>query len=143
MMEKWCFIRCTLRKYTEQAGLTSAYRLDGLTTAKGSFDWNLTQGRLGWAGVGQDKDLVNPCALMVYMGAVANGGRAAEPYLILKTKNGLGIPSLPRWTRKTGTLAGAGTAEKLAELMAGNVEKTYGKSRFPTRPLSLAPTRNT
>ena len=125
----------TLRKYTEQAGLTASYRLDGLTTAKGSFDWNLTQGRLGWAGVGQDKDLVNPCALMVYMGAIANGGRAAEPYLILKTKNGLGIPSLPRWTRKTGTLAGAGTAGKLADLMAGNVEKTYGKSRFPNMDL--------
>ena len=40
----------TLRKYTEQAGLTSAYRLDGLTTAKGSFDWNLTQA--AWAGRG-------------------------------------------------------------------------------------------
>ena len=125
----------TLRKYTEQAGLTSAYRLNGLTSARGSFDWDLDDGRLGWAGVGQDKDLVNPCALMVYMGAVANGGRAAEPCLILKTKNGLGIPSLPRWPRKTGVLIGRDTAEKLAGLMAGNVEKTYGKDRFPNMDL--------
>ena len=125
----------TLRKYTEQAGLTSAYRLNGLTSARGSFDWDLDDGRLGWAGVGQDKDLVNPCALMVYMGAVANGGRAAEPCLILKTKNGLGIPSLPRWPRKTGVLIGRDTAEKLAGLMAGNVEKTYGKDRFSNMDL--------
>ena len=90
---------------------------------------------MGWAGGGQDKDLVNPCALMVYMGAVANGGRAAEPYLILQTKNGLGIPSLPRWPRKTGVLIGRDTAEKLAGLMAGNVEKTYGKDRFPNMDL--------
>lgn len=125
----------TLRKYTEQAGLTSSCRLDGLTTAQGSFDWDLTEGRLGWAGVGQDRDLVNPCALMVYMGAIAGGGRAAEPYLILKTKSGLGIPSLPRLPRKTGRLLDGGTAERLAELMAGNVERTYGQSRFPNMDL--------
>ncbi len=121
----------TLQRYTEKAGLTSSYRLDGLPSARGSFDWDLTEGRLGWAGVGQDKDLVNPCALMVYMGAIANGGRAAEPYLILKTKNGLGLPSLPRLPRKTGTLVRRGTAEALADMMAGNVEKTYGSGRFP------------
>ena len=123
----------TLRKYTEQAGLTAAYRMDGLTAAKGSFDWNLTEGRLGWAGVGQDRDLVNPCALMVYMGAIANGGRAAEPYLILKTGNGL--LSLPRRTGRTGRLIASDTAETLAELMAGNVEKTYGRDRFPNMDL--------
>lgn len=125
----------TLRTYTEQAGLASVYRLDGLSTARGSFDWALDDGRLGWAGVGQDKDLVNPCALMVYMGAVAGGGKAAEPYLILKTKSGLGLPSLPRLTRKTASLVNRDTAERLAELMAGNVEKTYGQSRFPNMDL--------
>lgn len=125
----------TLRKYTEQAGLTSSCRLDGLSTARGSFDWDLTGGRLGWAGVGQDKDLVNPCALMVYMGAIAGGGKAAEPYLILKTQNGLGIPSLPRRTSRTGTLIRRDTADRLAELMAGNVEKTYGQSRFSNMDL--------
>ena len=125
----------TLRKYTEQAGLTSSYSVDGLTAARGSFDWDLDDGRLGWAGVGQDKDLVNPCALMVYMGAIANGGKAAEPYLILKTRNGLGVPSLPRLTSRTGTLVRRDTAERLTELMAGNVERTYGQSRFPNMDL--------
>ena len=124
-----------LRQYTEKAGLTASYSLDGLPSGKGSFDWDLTDGRLGWAGVGQDRDLVNPCALMVYMGAIANGGKAAEPYLILKTKNALGIPSLPRWPRSTKNLIDRNTAERVAELMAGNVEKTYGASRFPNMDL--------
>lgn len=124
-----------LRQYTEKAGLTASYSLDGLPSGKGSFDWDLTDGRLGWAGVGQDRDLVNPCALMVYMGAIANGGKAAEPYLILKTKNALGIPSLPRWPRNTKNLIDRATAERVAELMAGNVEKTYGTSRFPNMDL--------
>ena len=32
-------------------------------------------------------------ALMIYMGAIANGGKAAEPYLILRTESALGLPS--------------------------------------------------
>lgn len=126
----------TLKRYTERAGLTGSYAVDGLPTARGSFRWeSMTEGRLGWAGVGQDQDLVNPCALMVYMGAVANGGRAAEPYLILRTKNALGVPSLPRFSRRTGTLVSAAAAKKLADMMSANVEKTYGAGRFPNMDL--------
>lgn len=126
----------TLQKYTEKAGLTDSCPVDGLPTAKGSFDWkDITEGQLGWAGVGQYKDQVNPCALMVYMGAVANGGKAAEPYLIGKTVSALGLPSLPRLARRTGTLVSKGTAEKLADMMAANVEKAYGANRFPNMDL--------
>ena len=126
----------TLKKYTDKAGLTDSYSLDGLPTAKGSFSFdNISDGQLGWAGVGQYKDQVNPCALMVYMGAVANGGKAAEPYLIQKTVSALGVPSLPRWTRKTGTLVSGSTAAALADMMADNVEKTYGTKRFPNRDI--------
>ena len=122
----------TLKTYTEKAGLTGSYDINGLPTAKGSFSWeNITDGQLGWAGVGQYRDQVNPCALMVYMGAIAGGGKAAEPYLIKKTVSALGIPSLPHITQKTGALISGGTAEKLADMMADNVEKTYGRDRFP------------
>ncbi len=125
----------TLRRYTQKAGLTSAVDVDGISTAKGSFDWAADPGRLGWAGVGQDKDLVNPCALMVYMGAIGGGGTAAEPYLILRSVNSWGISSLPRRTKKTGELIDPSTAAQLSELMAGNVEKTYGADRFPNMDL--------
>lgn len=122
----------TLKAYTEKAGLTDSYSVNGLPTAKGTFDWaDIAAGQLGWAGVGQYKDQVNPCALMVYMGAVANGGRAAKPYLIQKTVSPLGIPSMPHLTQKTGTLISGRTASELADMMADNVEKTYGTKRFP------------
>ena len=123
----------TLREYTEEAGLTRSYSVSGLPTAQGTFVWDgITDGELGWAGVGQGRDQVNPCALMCFMGAVANGGKAANPYLIEKTVSSLGIPSLPRLiTGKTGRLISASSAETLAEMMAENVVKTYGTSRFP------------
>ena len=126
----------TMKAYTEKTGLVDSYSVSGLPTAKSSFNWrDITDGQLGWAGVGQYHDRVNPCALMVYMGAIANGGKAAEPYLVEKTVSPLGISSLSHMTRKTGTLVQAETAEKLAELMAGNVEKTYGADRFPNMEL--------
>ena len=122
----------TLAKYTEKAGLTDSYSVSGLPTAKGSFNWDgIAENQLGWAGVGQFHDQVNPCGLMVYMGAIANGGRAAEPYLIKKTVSALGIPSLPHLTNQTGRLLSASTAEALSDMMADNVEKTYGTKRFP------------
>ena len=126
----------TLKKYTEKAGLTASYSVDGLPTAKGSFSFEgISDGQLGWAGVGQGADLVNPASLMVYMGAIANGGRAAKPYLIQKTVSALGLPSLPHITGKTGTLISRETAAALADMMADNVEKTYGTNRFPNMDL--------
>ena len=122
----------TMKQYTEKAGLTDSYSVDGLPTAKGTFSWeNMTAGDLGWAGIGQHKDQVNPCALMVYMGAIANGGKAAVPQIIQNTVSAVGIPSIPGITKKTGTLVSADTAEQIAQLMAENVEKTYGTKRFP------------
>ena len=122
----------TMKQYTDKAGLTDSYSVDGLPTAKGSFAWEgITDGQLGWAGVGQGQDQVNPCAMMCYMGAIANGGKAAKPYLIEKTVSPLGLPSLPRLNGKTSQLIASDTAEILAEMMAQNVQKTYGTGRFP------------
>ena len=121
-----------METYTEKAGLMDSYSVNGLPTAKGTFSFQgATDSQLGWAGVGQYQDQVNPCALMVYMGAIANGGKAAVPYLIEKTVGPLGLPSLPHFTRKTSTLVESGTAGQIADMMANNVVATYGASRFP------------
>ena len=120
----------TLEKYTEQAGLTDSYSISGLPTARGSFDFDgITDGQLGWAGVGQYHDQVNPAALMVYMGAVANGGKAAEPYLMASIQKG----EKTTYTAKrssTGRILEEATAKKLTEMMRYNVENIYGAWQF-------------
>ena len=122
----------TMKAYTEKAGLTDSYSVSGLPTAKGTFNFDgITDDQLGWAGVGQFHDAVNPCALMVYMGAIANGGKAAEPKLILKTRDNLGLPTSLNLTHRTGRLISGKTADILSDLMANNVAVTYGLDRFP------------
>lgn len=126
----------TLERYAEKAGLTSSYSINGISTAKGSFSFgdDVSTTDLAWAGVGQYHDSVNPCALMIYMGAIANGGKAAVPCLIQKVES-QGLPSLPQFTRKTKTLISSDTAETVAEMMMNNVQTAYGTKRFPNMEL--------
>ena len=122
----------TMSRYVEKAGMLDSYSVSGISTAKGSYDvTGATGGQLGWSGVGQYNDLVNPCAMMVWMGAIGNEGKAAVPYLVLKTQGALPLPSLPHLTRHTGTLIQKDTAQRLADMMANNVVVNYGADRFP------------
>lgn len=126
----------TLQRYAEKAGLTASYSVSTVDTAQGRFDLaGLDEGSVAWSGVGQDGDLVNPCAMMVWMGAIANGGKAAVPYYAERTVDFLGIPHSLHRSRETDRLVSADTAERLTEMMANNVDVTYGTSRFPNMDL--------
>ena len=94
--------------------------MDGIPTLASSIPLEgLSEGQLAWAGVGQAKDSVNPLSMLVYMGAVANGGRAAVPRLIHRSDASL-IPA--GWgARRTGTLIAPDTAQILSDMMAYNV----------------------
>ena len=122
--------------YAEKAGLTSSYEVSGISTARGRFDLSdAAVNDQGWAGVGQYSDAVNPCALMVYMGAIANGGRAAVPQLVLRTETPLGFPPSFYFSRQTERLVSSHTAQVLADMMARNVTEGYGAGRFPNMDL--------
>jgi len=121
-----------LEAAAEKAGLTTAYSVDGLGTAKGSFDLaGAPAGELAWGGVGQGKDLVCPCAMLVYMGAIARGGAAAVPKLVLKTETALGLTRDRCRRELTGELVDPGTAQILRDYLSNNVRQTYGAKRFP------------
>jgi peptidoglycan glycosyltransferase len=112
----------TLAEYTKKAGLETAYNIDGIHNAKGTFDFPSNSFNLAWAGIGQWKDQVNPCSMMVYMGAIARDGVSVVPR-VLKPTVATG--------KKTDRMIQASTAEKLKKMMRNNVEKTYGASNFP------------
>lgn len=126
----------TLKTYTERAGLTKSYSIDGIPTQKGTFDFkNLSDDALAWTGIGQYKDRVNPCSLMIYMGAIANGGTTTVPYLVSKIISPLGYRKSIHITRKTDTLISDSTASTVQDMMSNNVKRTYGTARFPNMDL--------
>lgn len=121
----------TMTKYVEQAGLTRRMSVDGIMTAAGHYDVSdADKGQIGWSGVGQYTDTVNPCNMMTYMGAIANGGTAAVPRLILDITTPSGIPTSWQRTEETDTLVQASTASQVKEMMKNNVVQTYGTDRF-------------
>jgi len=69
--------------------------------------------------------------MMVYMGAIANGGKAAVPRIIDGVKFNNGLPAGWFISRKTNVLIETKTAAKLEDMMHNNVLITYGEENFP------------
>lgn len=73
----------TMTKTAEKIGINSSFDVDGIKTAKGSYDVSdANENQLGWSGVGQYNDKVNPMQMAIICGAIANGGKATNPTLI-------------------------------------------------------------
>lgn len=109
----------TMKKYTKKLGLTDSYDINGIASAAGSFQFETASINRAWAGIGQYEDQLNPISMMVYMGAIAGGGSAAEPVLLKGSKAG------------TANLIDSETAEELKEMMRNNVVSNYGDGNFP------------
>lgn len=121
----------TLSSYVEQFGLTSSISFDGITTAKGNFDLtDASRVSMAWSSIGQYTDLVNPCAYMTFVGAIAAGGKGVMPYIVQSASSG-GITGYSAKTVKGERLMSASTAEIVGEFMGYNVEDKYGSKNFP------------
>ena len=120
----------TLTEYAQKMGITDSYSFDGYTTRRGNIDLEAAGHQsIAWAGIGQYTDLINPCQFMVMMGAIANGGTAAKPYLVQEVRFGESVEYSAR-TRMTTRLLKEQTAEELADMMHYAVTSTYGEWNF-------------
>ncbi len=119
-----------LTNYAERFGITDSLSFDGFITKKGNFDLSeATAYEAAWAGVGQYTDQINPCQYMTFLGAIANGGQAATPYLVDKVTFG----SKTKYEAKTemgDKILSASAADTLAEMMHYNVVNNYGEWYF-------------
>lgn len=125
-----------LAAYAEKAGLCASHQVSGFTTAAGSFDiapegsWDL-----GWSGAGQYHDQVNPCAMLRFVSAIANGGKAVEPELLYRCSTLEGVPYWFDLSTDHQKLMSSSTANELKEMMANNVRSNYGVDNFPNLPM--------
>ena len=110
-----------LREQAERLGLLTRLEVDGILTARGSFD-AAPEGslNLGWSGAGQYNDLVTPIAMARLCAAIANGGMAPE-------LTGLRSDE----PAKTARIMEEDTAERIGEMMDYAVHLTYGEENFP------------
>ena len=116
----------TLEKYTKKAGLTKSYDIDGIRTEKGTFEFPEDGLNLAWSGIGQYHDLLNPLSMMVYMGAIANGGECAVPRILI----GKNLDENIKVSTSTVSLVEKDTANQLNDMLANNVVN-YGEWQFP------------
>lgn len=121
----------TLTRYVEQFGIAQSVSFDGITTASGSFDiTDASEFDVAWSGIGQYTDQVNPCVFMTFVGAVAAGGKGAQPYLVERITSD-GIATYTADSHFGERLMSAATAEILKEYMGFNVTDKYGSENFP------------
>ncbi len=120
----------TLEKYAKRIGVADSIEFDGIGTASGHMDLSrASEADLAWSGIGQYTNLVNACQYMTFMGAIAGGGKAAEPYLVMRA--GSGLTAHKGSTKIMDRVIEEKTADKLTEMMRNNVVSIYGTDLFP------------
>jgi len=120
-----------LERYARQFGILDAVSFDGNTTASGSIQANgAAPVQVAWSAIGQHKDLINPCAYLSFIGAVAAGGTGVQPYLVSQIREGADDRYLGEG-QKGYRIMSAETAAILREYLRNNVENYYGEEDFP------------
>ncbi len=98
-------------------------------TVRSTFDVSeSTKLDLGWAGIGQYTTLVNPCQMLMLMGAIANSGEAMTPYIVEESSE---IVDSKNKVNSNINLS-VETAEKVKKLLRSNVKNYYSDNKFPS-----------
>lgn len=120
-----------MEHYVDTFGITEPVVFDGIETAAGNYQAvGGAQVDIGWSGVGQYNDLVNPCAFLNFVGSVANGGKGNTPYIV---ENVL-VGNTRTYTASVSSgerIVSQKTARTVAEYMRSNVQNKYGDENFP------------
>ena len=118
-----------LQAAADRLGLNGTLRCDGYT-ARSTVDLSdADDGSVAWAGIGQYTDQITAIQFLRFMGVIANGGEAAEPYLMQKISRA-GQTVYEAETKTTGRLLSEETAEALGKMMRGAVVNQYGAWQF-------------
>lgn len=114
-----------------QAGLGTSYDSDRVKTSASRFNVEKAgKADLGWAGIGQYTTLINPYSMMVYMGAVANGGTVVKPYFVDSVTDDRGNTIFSADKPDSGVNIPQSAAAQLKTLLRSDVENYYGDYRF-------------
>lgn len=121
----------TLERYVKQLGILEPVSFDGFTSESGNFDiQNAAPVQIAWSGIGQHKDLINPCRYLSFVGAVANGGAGVLPHLVDRVELG-GREVYTAQPQREDRILSIQLAKTLQDYMRNNVATNYGDENFP------------
>lgn len=114
-----------LADYAQKLGAVGSVSFDGITTASGNFEVAEDTVNLGWSAIGQYTDLINPCAFLTFVGAIAGNGQGAVPYVVEQAG------SYRASTTYTKKILSQEVAQTVGDYMRYTVENKYGDENFP------------
>lgn len=121
-----------MTRTAEKMGFGQSFFIDEIPTLASNYRVSEASPRdLGWSGIGQYTDLVNPMHMNLLMGAIANGGTFVTPYFIDTVKTPFGFPTYVGYGAAGTRLLSDSTAGRLKEIMRYTVENNYGDGMFP------------
>lgn len=120
-----------LERYARQFKVLDSVEFDGIVTVKGNIE---AEGQadvsVAWSGIGQHKDLINPCRYMTFLGSIAAGGVEAAPHLVETVK--VGYKTTYQALHSEGErIMSEETARVMQQLLRNNVQNYYGNDLFP------------
>lgn len=120
----------TLQSYAEKLGLCESMDFDGYQCAKGVCDLSAADpGDTAWAGIGQYTVEVNALTFLRFLGMIAGGSEAAEPFMMASVT--AGEQTVYQAERKSADCPlQPETCRKLGEMMRYNVQNIYGDWQF-------------
>jgi peptidoglycan glycosyltransferase len=123
--------RENLDAYVRELGITDSLRFDGFVTRAGNFEVESEDPlNLCWSGIGQHKDLINPCSYLNFVSAVAAEGNGVCPYVVDSVSVGSSTTYQARSASQSRIMSRE-TAQTLKKLMRNNVIVKYGADNFP------------
>lgn len=119
-----------LQQYVDAYRILDPVSFDGLKTVKGNVELeNAASVELAWSAIGQHKDQINPCAFLTFIGAIAGGGQAAQPYVVRRVQVGEKT-TYTAATTYLDRIMPEETASVLREFMRNNIVNQYGEKQF-------------
>lgn len=112
----------------KQLGFYNTVTVSKAQTTKSIFDLSDAVGiDRGWAGIGQYTTLVNPCQMLMLMGAIANNGQAMIPYVVDESSEIVDVKSK---VNKNISI-NESTLKTIRKMLRSNVENYYSDASFP------------
>ena len=120
-----------MEKYIRKFHLTEPVSFDGYVSPKGHYDLSEAISiELAWSSIGQYTDLISPARYLSFVGAVAGGGRGAEPHLVSEVWAG-NQRTYEGKTQMGPRIMDEELALKLQQYLHNNVQTVYGPGNFP------------